>query len=427
MNRPRPPSNPKEVQVLTEMLAALNRFISKFADRCQSFYQLLKKWKGFHWDEGCDEAFRELKEYLARVPRLTAPEPGEDLFMYLSVTDHAVSSVLLRDQGVQMPVYYISKTLVDAETRYLPLEKLVLALVHATRKLPHYFQAHMVFVLTEYPLQSLLKRSDFTGRIAKWGTQLGSFDIRYRPRSSVKGQVLADFIVEFTPKNDGKVVCNAEIRLLKVFVDGASNAMGVGAGIVIITPEGIPLEHSFRLGFKASNNEAEYEALLAGLRAILHLGAKDVEIYSDSRLVGRSQNKHADSLATLASSATEDTPWLVTIELIREPSISVKSVHDQARVEVAKVAVAKPCWMNPIIDFLAEDKVPNDEDEAKKIHRVAPQYWLSSDHKLYQRSFAGPYLLCLHPEKVSELLTELHEGVCGGHVGGRSLAHRAMT
>ena len=77
-------------------------------------------------------------------------------------------------------MYYISKTLVDAETRYLPLEKLVLALVHATRKLPHYFQAHTVFVLIEYPLQSLLKRSDFTGRIAKWVTRLGSFDIRYQ-------------------------------------------------------------------------------------------------------------------------------------------------------------------------------------------------------------------------------------------------------
>ena len=83
---------------------------------------------------------------------LTALEPGEDLFMYLSVSEHAVSAMLLRDQGVQQPVYYISKTLVDVEMRYLPLEKLVLALVHATRKLPHYFQAHTVYVLTKYPL-----------------------------------------------------------------------------------------------------------------------------------------------------------------------------------------------------------------------------------------------------------------------------------
>ena len=87
--------------------------------------------------------------------------------MYLSVSEHAVNAVLLRDQGVQQLIYYISKTLVDAETRYLPLEKLVLALIHATRKLPHYFQAHIVYILTGYHLQSLLKRSDFTGRIAK--------------------------------------------------------------------------------------------------------------------------------------------------------------------------------------------------------------------------------------------------------------------
>lgn len=87
---------------------------------------------------------------------LTALELGEDLFMYLSVFDHAVSVVLLKDEGVQQPVYYINKTLVDTETRYLPLEKLVLALVHATRKLPHYFQAHTVYVLTEYGWSILL-------------------------------------------------------------------------------------------------------------------------------------------------------------------------------------------------------------------------------------------------------------------------------
>ena len=87
-----------------------------------------------------------------QAPMLTAPDPGEDLFMYLSISDHAVSTVLLRDQGVQHPIYYISKTLVNVETKYLPLEKLVLALVHATRKLPHYFQAYTVYVLIEYPL-----------------------------------------------------------------------------------------------------------------------------------------------------------------------------------------------------------------------------------------------------------------------------------
>ena len=149
------------------MLAALNRFISKFSNQCHPFYHLLKKWKGFQWNEECERAFQDLKEYLTQAPMLRALEHGEDLYMYLSVSEHAMTVMLLIDQDVQQPIYYINKTLVDAETRYLPLEKLVLALVHATRKLPHYFQAHIVYVLTKYPLQSLLKRSDFMGRIAK--------------------------------------------------------------------------------------------------------------------------------------------------------------------------------------------------------------------------------------------------------------------
>ena len=100
IERLKSPSNLKVVQVLTSMLATLNRFVSKFADRCHPFYQLLKKWKGFQWTEECEEAFQDLKKYLVRIPILLAPEPTEDLFIYLSVSEHVVSAVLLRDQGV---------------------------------------------------------------------------------------------------------------------------------------------------------------------------------------------------------------------------------------------------------------------------------------------------------------------------------------
>ena len=98
------------------------------------------------------------------------------------------------------------------------------------------------------------------GCIAKWGTQLGSFDIRYKPRSSAKGQVLVDFVAEFSPRNEMEVICHVDCRPWKVFVVGASSTIRAGAEIIIITPEGIRLEHSFKLGFKAFNNEAEYEA-----------------------------------------------------------------------------------------------------------------------------------------------------------------------
>ncbi|XP_075649745.1 uncharacterized protein LOC142620230 [Castanea sativa] len=428
----------------------------RFADRCRPFYQLLKKWKGFQWNEEFDRAFQDLKDYLGQAPTLSAPEPGEDLYVYLSVSEHAASAVLLRDNGAQLQVYYISKTLVDVETRYLPLEKLVLALVHSTRKLPHYFQAHTVHVLTEYPLQSLLRRSDFTGRIAKSGTRLGSFDIRYKPRNSVKGQVLADFIVEFSPSATS-ITGMVEVRPWRVFVDGASNTAGAGARIVVITPEDLKLEHSFRLGFRASNNEAEYEALLAGLRVVMDLGAKEVEVYSDSLLVvsqvqgnfeakyprmieylrlakqlmgnfetikiervAWGKNRHADSLATLASSITDKVPRLIRVELVPEPSIATKAL-------IVQVTEAEKCWMDPIIDFLLEDRTPEDEKEAARVRRTSAQYWLFTDRKLYRRSFEGPYLQCLRPGQAKELLVELQEGVCSSHMGGRSLAHRAMT
>ena len=97
--------------------------------------------------------------------------------------------------------------------------------------------------------------------------------------------MLSNFVAEFSPRNKGEMVCHVESRPWRVFVDGASSAMGAGVGIVIVTPEGIRLEHSFRLGFRASNNEAKFEALLAGLRTVLGMGTRDVEIHLDSRLV----------------------------------------------------------------------------------------------------------------------------------------------
>jgi len=121
------------------------------------------------------------------------------------VASHAVSLVLIRvDSSVQRPVYYISKSLHEAEVRYLPLEKAILAVVHGTHKLPHYFQSHMVVVLTQLPLRSLLRSADYTGRIAKWSTILGAFDIKYMPHTSIKGQVLANLVAEFakTPSKD---------------------------------------------------------------------------------------------------------------------------------------------------------------------------------------------------------------------------------
>ena len=130
---------------------------------------------------------------------MSSPEPDEVLFAYIAVAPYAVSLVLIRvDNGVQRPVYYVSKSLHEAEVRYLPLEKAILAVLLGTRELPHYFQAHTVVVLTQLLLKTILRSADYTGKVAKWGTILGAFDIKYMPRTSIKGQVLADLMDEFT-------------------------------------------------------------------------------------------------------------------------------------------------------------------------------------------------------------------------------------
>ena len=187
INNLQPPQNPKEVQKLSGMMAALNRFISRSANRCRPFFLLLHKWKEFEWSKECVVAFQQLKQYLSCLPIMSNPVLDKIIFAYIAVAFYAISFVLIWvDNGIQRPVYYVSKLFNEAEVRYLPLEKAILAIVYATRKLPHYFQAHTVVVLTQLPFKSILRSADYTGRIAKWGTILGVFDIKYMPRVSIR-------------------------------------------------------------------------------------------------------------------------------------------------------------------------------------------------------------------------------------------------
>ena len=131
------------------MAAALNKFISRSADRCKTFFLLINKWKDFKWTEECATTFQQLKDYLVWPPIMSSPELDEVFFAYIAVAPYVVNLVLIQvDNGVQRSVYYVSKSLHEAEVRYLPLEKAILAVVLGTRKLPHYFQAHTVVILT---------------------------------------------------------------------------------------------------------------------------------------------------------------------------------------------------------------------------------------------------------------------------------------
>ena len=168
------------------------------------------------------------------------------------------------------------------------MEKLILALVTAARKLRPYFQAHTIEVPTEYPMKQVLHKPETSGRLMKWAIELSEFDIRYRPKITIKGQVLADFVMEFTSAETAKdTQTTTDFSAWKLSVDGASNAQGSGAGLILTSPEGIDIEYALRFGFHTSNNEAEYEAVIAGLNLTHSLEVGQLEVYSDSQLVVR--------------------------------------------------------------------------------------------------------------------------------------------
>ncbi|KAG7564205.1 Ribonuclease H domain [Arabidopsis suecica] len=350
------PKNFKKVQRLTGRIAALNRFISRSTDKSLPFYQILKGNKGFLWDEKCEEAFGQLKAYLATPPVLSKPEVDEKLYLYVSVSKHAVSGVLVReDRGEQKPIYYISKSMTDPETRYTMMEKLALAVVTSARKLRPYFQSHPVEVLTNQPLRTILHSPNQSGRLAKWAVELSEYDIEYKSRVSMKAQVLADFLTELPVLG---TLEQPENQTWKLYVDGSSSKQGSGVGIKLESPTSEILEQSFRLLFNASNNEAEYEALIAGLRLAQGVGAEEVVAYCDSQLVvnqfngdyeakdlrmeaylevvkdlskdfkkfeliriPRGENTTADALAALASTSDPELKRIIPVECIAERSI----------------------------------------------------------------------------------------------------------
>ncbi|KAL0361940.1 UNVERIFIED_CONTAM: hypothetical protein Sradi_3878500 [Sesamum radiatum] len=223
-----------------------------------------------------------IKILLNASPLLSKPEPGEPLLLYLAITKVAASAVLTREhEGEHRPVYYTSHMFQGAESRYDPIEKLVLALVSAARKLRPYFLAHPIIVLTDKPLGNLLRKG--TGsRMIKWSYELNEFELEYRPRTAIKAQALADFLLEYDTDEGTE---NTDPKEWIVYVDGTATSSQAGGGVVLREPEGEEMLFAIRYEGLISNNEAEYETLLVGLNLAREVGAEVVEINSDSQLV----------------------------------------------------------------------------------------------------------------------------------------------
>ncbi|KAK0579619.1 hypothetical protein LWI29_028816 [Acer saccharum] len=230
------PRTLKDVQKLTGCLASLSRFIAKSTDRCLPFFKALKKGKGIDWTEDCEKAFQALKDYLGQAPLLSKPEIGETLYMYLSVSEAATSSVLVRqEEGIQKPIYYTSKALLPAETRYSQAEKMALALITAARKLRPYFQAHKIGVYTNCPLKLILQKPEVSGRLTKWAIELSEFDVEYLLRTAIKAQAVAEFTEPSIEVARMMVEQNKKVFKWQLHVDGSSNTHGSGAGVVVST------------------------------------------------------------------------------------------------------------------------------------------------------------------------------------------------
>ncbi|XP_073138654.1 uncharacterized protein [Henckelia pumila] len=199
----------------------------------------------FGWTEKCEQDFQELKEHLASLPILVKPEPGERLW--------------------------------GSEARYTKIEKMSLALVITARKLRPYFLTHPITVLTNSLLGRVLTHPDASGRLVKWTVELGEYDIEYQPRKAIKAQDLSDFLTE--------VVTFGQEEVWRVFVDGVSSSGGSGMGVILVSPTQEKIKIAVKLDFRASNNEAEYEAVVAGMKQAREVGASHIIIYSDSQLV----------------------------------------------------------------------------------------------------------------------------------------------
>ena len=162
------------------------------------------------------------------------------------------------------------------------MEKLAFAFITAARKLKPYFQAHTIIVLMDQLLKKAMNSPEAVGRMALWVIELGEFDIQYRPRTAVKGQVVADFIAKYT-QSEGK---GAEgLGQWSIHTDGSLNQHAGGVGVVIRTPKGDKIECMIRLDFPTTNNEAEYEALVAGLDLAKATRAENIIVHYDSQVI----------------------------------------------------------------------------------------------------------------------------------------------
>nr|KYP31356.1 Retrovirus-related Pol polyprotein from transposon 17.6 [Cajanus cajan] len=385
-----------------------SRGIEVNPEKCKSIIQmqrpiftLLRKPKNFEWTHQCEEAFKSFKVFLTTPPVLQRPDHRANLLLYLVVAESAISAVIVQEnQKVQTPIYFISRVLQDTERRYQMIEKLALELV---------------VVKINYPIKQILRKLELAGRMIAWLVELFEFGFKYESRGPLKGQCLADFVAELTP------ISADEQQVWTLHVDGSSNSKGGGAGIILEGPNKVTLEQSLKFGFRVTNNQAEFEALLAGLRLAHDLGARRVSCNNDSKLmveqlkftihhVPREQNARVNLLSKLASTKGPGQHQTIIQETLNSPSLDDKVVNTSDSTDRG--------WMKDIWNYLKQGILPK--------MRVRSAKFVIVRDELFKRGISTSLLKCLTEPQATYVIEEIHRGICGMHSRACSMVTRVL-
>jgi ribonuclease HI len=444
--RMEPPSTKKGAQRLAGRLASLNRFISRLAERNLQFFEILKSAEIFQWGPAQQKAFEELKHYLIDLTTLSPPSPRAPLLLYVAASYSVVSAALVHEKldgqvKKQAPVYFVSEVLSPSNKNYTELEKVLYAMLMASRKLWHYFQAYHIIVPSSQPLKNIMRNR---------AAELNEFTIDYVHRSSIQSQALADFIADWTPGAHEEEV-NKDAEAWTMFCDGSWGTFGAGAAAVLVAPSKVKTCYAAKLDFSCTNNIAEYEALLLGLRKLRAMGIRRAILKTDSQVISghmdksskardpkleryldivrrldasfegfsvknipRGKNEHADLLAKSAAQGLP-LPSEVFFETIKAPSVELME-----RAVLTISPVHSEDWRTEIISFLQGNCLSDDEAYNKRMEARTRPYVII-EGELYKHGVCSPLLKCLSRTEGIELMKEIHAGLCGSHIGSRPL------
>jgi hypothetical protein len=294
------PTSHKELKSFLGRLSYIRRFIPGLAAVTAVFTPLMKKGVPFVWSTACQQAFEKIQVIMTKLPTVCAPIPGRPLRSYLASNSEAIGGLVAQEDedGTEKPIYYVSRALRDAETRYSGAERACLALIYASQCLRHYFLAHKIQLMTKsHPIRSLLHRPVLSGRLAQWLLQLSQYEIITETPTTIKSQAIADLLAQF-PGEDSSSISHevpggvGEALLADLVdstwtlkFDGSSTSNSSGAGNVLIREDGDTIAKSFKLDFSCSNNASEYEAYITGLAIAHEMGIKHLRVIEDSNLI----------------------------------------------------------------------------------------------------------------------------------------------